>query len=552
MRSAAVPGLVPVLMLISLACAGRPAPEAGGVSGAAAGIRADAIRAHMAFLADDALEGRQPGTRGYDLAAKYARTHLEALGLRGGGEDGSFYQSVPLRRGDAVPSGCSFVLAGPRGRRSLSFEADYIFGDPEAGIERKVSAPLVFAGFGVTAPELQYDDYEGIDATGKIVVLLSNAPATFPPTLRAHYADGLTKQENAVAHGAVAMVRINLPENEKRFPWPRVLRQARLGSMSWINEKGQPAGSLEPLQVRARLSSPGAQALFAGETPTLEAIFAAAREGKPPAFALTKRATIHRRSVHTPVASDNVVAVLEGSDPQLRGEYVVYSAHLDHLGIGPAVKGDTIYNGALDNAAGSSILLEVARAFASLPVAPRRSTLFLLVTAEEKGLVGSDYFADRPTVPRERIVANINVDGGATLYPAGDIIAWGEEHSSLKTLVRRAAQAVDLEVSPDPFPEETIFIRSDQYSFVRRGVPSVYVELGLRSLDPKIDGAAVVRNWLVTDYHSPQDDMSQPIHFESSARLARLAFLLGHSVAMQDTRPEWNPEDFFGNRYGRR
>jgi hypothetical protein len=537
----------------ALACARPGSSPSNAAAKAASGIRAEAIRAHMAFLADDALEGRHPASKGYEVAARYARAQLEAAGLKGGAADGAWFQSVPLRRGEALAQGSSFVLTTASGRRPLRLEEDYVFSDTQAGTQREITAPIVFAGFGVTAPEQGYDDYAGIDAKGKIVAILWNAPASFPATLRAHHAGGLSKQENAVAHGAVALIGIRTPEDEKRFTWPDLLREIRIGagSLEWVDEQGRPAGLLEPLQVQAALNRSGAEALFAGEKHSLEEVFAAAREGKPPAFALGKRASIRRSSRHTPVQSDNVVALLPGSDPALREEYVVYTAHLDHLGIGPTVDGDSIYNGALDNAAGSAIVLEVARAFAALPQPPRRSALFVLVTGEEAGLLGSDYFAERPTVPRERIVANINLDGGATLYPAGDIIAWGEDHSSLKPLVRSAAESVGLEVSPDPFPEETIFIRSDQYSFVRRGVPAVFLDLGLKSLDPKINGEEVVRKWLVTDYHSPRDDMRQPIDFESGARLARVAFLVGHAATMQDARPEWNPGDFFGEKYGR-
>ncbi|MGH9751102.1 MAG: M28 family peptidase [Candidatus Polarisedimenticolia bacterium] len=540
-------------------CVSRPAPVASGAADPAAAaaadaIRPEAIRAHMAFLADDLLQGRAPGTPGYDLAARYARAHLEGIGLRGGAADGAWFQPVPLRRGQPVPGGSALMLRGAGGTRALRFETDYTFVDHQAGIEREISAPVVFAGFGVTAPERQYDDYAGLDVRGRIVAILSNAPSTFPGTLRAYHADSRTKQDNAAAHGAAGILGIRLPDDERRFPWDSVLRETRIGwsSLRWIDAAGRPAGLNEAIRAGALLNRSGSEALFAGEDHGLDAIFEAAARGAPPAFPLRNNATILRRSRHTPVASHNVVAILEGSDPVLRREHVVYTAHLDHIGVGPVVDGDAIYNGALDNAAGSAVVLEVARAFSRLPRPPRRSVVFLLVTAEEAGLVGSDHFAEHPTVPPESIVANINLDGGATFFPARDAIAWGEEHSDLKPLVRAAAAGAGLEISPDPFPEETIFIRSDQYSFVRRGVPSVFVDLGLTSADPAIDGGAVIRNWLVTDYHSPRDDMDQPFHFDSSARLARLAFLLGHAVAMQDARPRWNEGDFFGERFGRR
>ena len=534
-------------------CADRSAMTDSAVEHATEVIGAGGIQAHMSFLADDALEGRGSGSRGHALAAKYARAHFQALRLRGGAGGGGYFQTVPLRRGEAVPEDCALELEGPDGVRSLRFEEDFIFLDTQAGTGREVAAPVVFAGYGVTAPEQGYDDYANIDARGKIVALLANGPAVLPDTLRAYHAETFTKQQNAVAHGAIGILEFSSPEDEKRFPWPFMIRETHIGwtSLRWVDEAGRPSGLLETLQILSYLSRSGAEALFAGEEHSLEEIFAAAGKGTPQAFALAKRATIRRKSRHTPVESDNVIAVLEGSDPELRDEYVVYTAHIDHLGIGPAIDGDAIYNGAYDNAAGVAVVLEVARAFSLMPNAPRRSVMFLLVTAEEAGLVGSDYFAHHPTVPLDRIVANINLDGGVSLYPAGDIIAWGEEHSSLKSIVRKAAADESLEVSPDPFPEETIFVRSDQYSFVRMGIPSVFLDLGLKSLDPEIDGGATLRNWLVTYYHSPKDDMNQSFDFESGARLARVAFLVGHDVATSQERPEWNEGDFFGGKFGR-
>jgi Zn-dependent M28 family amino/carboxypeptidase len=194
--------------------------------------------------------------------------------------------------------------------------------------------------------------------------------------------------------------------------------------------------------------------------------------------------------------------------------------------------------------------MEIARAFSALPGPPKRSVLFLLATGEEAGLLGSDYFATQPTVPKEQIVADINIDGGINLFPTKDVIAYGEEHSSLKPHIRRVAADVGLEVSLDPFPEEGFFVRTDLYSFVRKGIPGVYLDVGLQSLDPKIDGSAIFRKWMVTTYHSPKDDMSQPFNFESSVRLGRLAFFLGRTVAMQDERPQWNQGDFFGRKFG--
>jgi Zn-dependent M28 family amino/carboxypeptidase len=261
-------------------------------------------------------------------------------------------------------------------------------------------------------------------------------------------------------------------------------------------------------------------------------------------------AKIHNVSTLQDVPGRNIVGKLEGSDSTLKNEYVVYSAHLDHLGIGEPVKGDSIYNGALDNASGSAILVEVARAFTSLKTRPRRSVLFVSVTGEEAGLLGSDYFAHYPTVQKSAIVANVNMDEDLMLWPLQDIVAFGAEHSSLDAVIKKAAARMHMVESPDPAPEEVVFIRSDQYSFVKQGIPAVFPVPGFKSDDPKINPAAIFKNWEQTRYHQPQDDIDQPgLDFEAAAKYTRFVFLCGYLITEDDQRPTWNKGDFFGDRY---
>ncbi|HXM92355.1 MAG TPA: M28 family peptidase, partial [Candidatus Dormibacteraeota bacterium] len=267
-------------------------------------------------------------------------------------------------------------------------------------------------------------------------------------------------------------------------------------------------------------------------------------------FVMPITAKIHNVTGLQDVASRNVVAKLEGSDPTLKNEYVVYSAHLDHLGIGEPVKGDGIYNGALDNASGSAILLEVARAFSGMKTRPRRSILFLSVTGEEAGLLGSDYFAHYPTVNKSSVVANVNMDEDLMLWPLRDIVAFGAEHSSLDAVVKKAAARMRLSESPDPSPEEVVFIRSDQYSFVKQGVPAIFPVPGFTSDDPKIKPTEIFKNWEQTRYHQPQDDMDQPgLDFDAAAKYARFVFLCGLLITEDPQRPTWNKGDFFGEHY---
>ena len=244
------------------------------------------------------------------------------------------------------------------------------------------------------------------------------------------------------------------------------------------------------------------------------------------------------------------MAVLRGSDAKLRDEYVVYSAHADHLGIGPAVNGDSVYNGALDNASGIASVIEIARAFTRLELRQKRSIVFLAVTAEERGLLGSDYFAQLPTFPRSQIVANINVDGIDLFFDSRDVIAFGSEHSSLARAVETAAAKMGMGVSPDPMPEQLMLSRSDQYSFMLRGIPAVLVAFGFRTVDPGINGMQVFLDLQRTRYHQPSDDLSQPMNFEVGAKNTRFNFLLGYVAAQDDARPRWNDGDFFGKTFG--
>jgi len=321
--------------------------------------------------------------------------------------------------------------------------------------------------------------------------------------------------------------------------------------MHWLDTPDHVFDVVYGIKAYAELNRPGAEALFSAEARTLPEVFAAAKAGKLRSFRLNKTVSIQYRARHTPVISMNVVGVLPGSDSTLSNEYVVFTAHLDHLGIGPSVKGDSIYNGALDNAAGSSVMLEVARFFSALPSAPARSVAFVAVCGEEQDLLGSQAFANHSPLPGP-IVANINVDGGAFIVPIRDVVAYGEEHSSLGLLARRAASDLTMELSPDPFPDEGLFVRSDQYSFVRAGIPSLQIDLGFKSEQSGVDPLAEIKKWLVTIYHSPQDDTSQPIHYESSAQFTRFASLLSYYTASLPKAPVWNANDFFVKRFASR
>lgn len=512
-------------------------------------IRPEAIRAHMRFLSDDSLEGRGTGTRGYDIAAKFMAAQFETLGLAPAGDSGTYFQNVPLRSMKTDEAKTILTLTRAGKGEILAFRKDYIsYGDPVRP-ETSVQAPVVFVGNGVTAPEQGYDDYKGIDARGKIVALTLEAP-NFESSLKAHYSSFEVKARNAVAHGAVGAIALDDPVLEQLYSFSEQVRDLSFPQFRWLDKQGRPNDYFPELKGNAFLSMDATRKFFEGGPHTAEEVFAAMKAGKPLSFALPVTATIHNVTTLQDLPSRNIVAKLEGSDPVLKGEYLVYSSHLDHLGIGEAVKGDTIYNGALDNASGSAILIEIARAFTSMKSRPRRSILFVSVTGEEADLLGSDYFAHYPTVPKKSVVANVNMDEDLMLWPLQDIVAFGAEHSSLDAVIKRATERMHLGQSPDPNPEEVVFIRSDQYSFVKEGIPAVFPVPGFKSNDPKIDPPAIFKNWEQTRYHQPQDDMDQPgLDFDAAAKYARFVFLCGYLITEDSQRPSWNKGDFFGDHY---
>jgi Peptidase family M28/PA domain len=515
-------------------------------------IRPEAIRADMRFLADDLLEGRGTGARGYDIAAAFVATRFEALGLAPAGEQGSYFQKVPLRSMRVDQSESSFVVVRGGKERTLQLRQDALLGGNPGVAESVVEAPVVFVGFGVTAPESGYDDYKHVDVKGKIVALIFGAPQS-DSSLKAHYSSSVEKRRMAAEHGAAGMILLDDPALEKMYGFAKRVRDLAIPEHRWIDPAGKPSHYFPQLKVTGSLSTAETARFFEGSGRTADQVIAAAKAGKSRSFALPLTARIKTVTHWTELHSVNVAAKLEGSDPKLKAEYVVYTAHLDHLGISTPVQGDAIYNGALDNASGIAAMLQIARAFSTMQPRPRRSLVFVAVAGEEAGLLGSDYFASYPTVAQNSIVANVNTDEIEMLWPLRDVIAFGAEHSTLNDAVKRAADRMHLPQSPDPFPEEVAFVRSDQYSFVRQGIPAVMVSPGFKSDDPAIDPKKIFEQWEQTRYHQPQDDMQQPgLDFDAAAAFTRFAYLCGYEIAQDAARPAWNPGDFFGAHYAKK
>ncbi|GAB3794299.1 M20/M25/M40 family metallo-hydrolase [Spirosoma humi] len=519
-------------------------------------VRPEAIEAHMRYLADDKLEGRKPGTKGFELAAQYVETQFKQLGFRPAGQKGTYRQAVPLRRAQVREEGSSMVFIQDGKEQPLTYGKNFIL-TPNFGMAvSDVSAPVVFVGFGVSAPELGYDNYKDIDVRGKIVACFNGAPATFPSNQRAY--SGSAKAELAASRGAVGLITFSLPTDVRARIESNSPRN-RQPIYRWTDAKGQAQRTFPQLRVIASLGDSTARSIFTGASKTFEEARKAANQSQPQAFPLTISVRAHTQTeLSDGLVGENLVGLLPGSDPKLNDEYVVYVSHLDHLGITRPIKGastsvestpgDSINNGAHDNASGVAINLEAARLFSTLPKAPRRSILFVAVTGEEMGLLGSDYFASNPTVPKDKIVANLCLDMPFFFHPLLDIVPYGSEHSSMKGAVDAAAQFVGVTIVKDPIPEQAVFMRSDHFSFVRQGIPAIYIKSGSTTGDDR-DGTKLNLDWRATVYHTPKDDMNQPFDWTAAARHVQLQFLIGYLTAQNTDRPVWNANDFFGTKF---
>jgi len=516
---------------------------------ASASADARRIEADVRFLADDLLEGREAGTRGYDLASLYVAQRFRAMGLAPAGDDGSYFQTVPMLRGVRQADGNALVILRDGHERALRFRDEFLPGINVNEAQASVEAPAVFVGQGVHAPELQHDDFAGVDVKGKIAVLFNGAPAKFDNDRRAFYSSRATKAGELIRRGAVGMIEVQSDDEQARSPWQRRADNWQTPGMRLRGADGKGIDSWPQLRVYAMASAASADALLSAGGHTASQLFQDLRDGKLRAFDLPGTLRLASHTAITPVDSRNVVARIDGADPKLNSEHVVFSAHLDHVGVGAAVNGDAIYNGALDNALGIAVMLEAANRLAHEKEPTKRSLLFVAVTAEEKGLLGAEWFARNPTVPAESLVANVNMDMPMLLAPTSDVVPIGLEHSTLQPLVQQASKEIGVSLSKDPAPEEVVFVRSDQYAFIRAGVPAVYLDGGYTGVGG--DAKAVQDAFLKERYHQPGDDLSQPIQWPDAARLAKLNARIGRLIADAPQRPQWNPGDFFGEKFGK-
>lgn len=492
----------------------------------------------VTVLAADDMEGRAAGTPGHERAVAYVEGRLRELGLKPAGERGSYRQAVAIEEQRIDPAASTAMLEAGGRSTPLVIGADLLVNAGGAPKQGRLSAPLVFAGYGLHLPQLGHDDFAGLDLRGKIVVAIAGGPASLPGAAKA--ANRAERVNELGRRGAVGLITLT-PPKQVEIPWERQKANSAAPGRYLADRKLRKtpdnffSAGLDP--ARSELLFEGSGHSFAEVAALSDA------SGAVPRFALPATLTATLATSRRSLTSPNVVGRIDGADRRLRAEHVVLTAHLDHLGVRASGEGDRVYNGAMDNAAGVATLLDVA---ARLKAGPplRRSVLIVLVTGEEGGLLGSHRFAEAPSVPQPSIVADLNFDMALPIFPLRSIIALGAEESTLGAAARQVGAAMNLPIVPDPLPDRNSFIRSDQYSFVRAGIPALAFKFGFAKDTPE---AKIEAAWRATRYHSPSDDVDQPgIQKQDAIRLDDYVARLTRAIADAPNRPRWLPASIFG------
>jgi Zn-dependent M28 family amino/carboxypeptidase len=493
---------------------------------------------HVKVLADDNMEGRETGSEGLRKAEAYVVEQLKKSGVQPAGKDG-YYQPVKLVSREIVEADSSASLIRGGRPEPLKLGDEVIF-STRIDLAPEVEAPLVFVGYGLTIPEKNYDDLAGLDLKGKVAVVLNGSPQEIPGPLASHYQTAAERWKAFRKAGIIGTIGIPNPASMD-VPWSRIALNRNHPSMDLADPVfNETAGA----KLSMLFNPAKADLLFAGTGHTFEELAALGKDRKPlPHFPLNASIKTKAKLEKKAINSANIVAKLPGSDPVLKNEYVVLSAHVDHIGIGEPINGDRIYNGAMDNASGSAVLLDVADSLKKSPEKLKRSLLFVFVTAEEKGLLGSKYFAQYPTVDPKSMVTDINIDMFLPIIPLKTLTIWGIDESDLGDLAREVAQSRGVNVQSDPEPQRNIFIRSDQYNFIRHGIPALAMGV---SPDPNsADQKKLFKDWLTNRYHAPSDDLAQPVDLGAAAQYEEIIRGLMVTVANDPHRPEWKSDSFF-------
>jgi Peptidase family M28 len=519
---------------LALAATLAAAPAAAGTEEV---ITPESMRAHVEFLASDALEGRETGMHGYNIAAEYVASRYRAIGLQTA-SDAGWFQQVPFVSTMLKENASTLSINGQK----FTLRQDVLMNPArKAGIDM-IGDQIVFAGYGIDDPKNKQDDYKGLNVKGKIIAVLAGFPKGMPSDIGAHY--GRTKAKMAEARGAIGVITIRTLERERTRPWTREIEGPQHPSMNWAQADGSMFAEAPGIKFTATLGDKAAEALFAGAKAPLKKLLLEADKdgGRPKGFELKSFVEVKRTTSSWTVKSPNVIGMLPGSDPKLAGEYVLLMAHLDHNGVDATKKDDKTFNGAMDNASGTAAMLEAARALASGP-RPRRTIVFAAVTAEERGLLGSDYLARNP-VGAGKVVSVVNLDMPVLLYDFQDVIAFGAEHSTMGPAVARAAEKLNLSLSPDPLPSEGLFTRSDHYRFVQQGIPSIFLMTGFKN-----GGEKQFQDFLKTHYHKVSDDLNLSFDWDAAAKFARVNTMIAAEIANADEAPKWYADSFFGKTF---
>jgi Zn-dependent M28 family amino/carboxypeptidase len=523
------------LFAATAALALAPASASAQTAGTTPEFTAERFRSHVAFLADDLLEGRDAGSKGYELGAHYVATQFEGLGLTPGG-DGGWYQQVPFLQYKLGDNAGEVTIGG---KSFANKEGVMVAPSPIAGPET-LEAPVVFVGYGIDSPATGIDDYKGLNVKGKIVAMFGGYPSGLPSDVGAHL--NSDKRRAAAARGAVGIIMLRSIAEAERRPWARMAASAGEPALTWLGKDNKPYSASPGIRARATLDTAAAEALFAGAKRSFGEVRAelARPNARPKGFALKQSVRIEGGSNVARTTSPNVIGIIPGSAPALAGEYVLLMAHLDGLGA-HGEEGDKIHNGAMDNATGVATLLEVARAMMLPGNRPKRPILLAAVTAEEDGLLGAQYLARNPVTKGGKVVGVVNLDMPVLLYDFQDVIAFGAEHSTMGPIVEQAAAKIGIKLTPDPLPQEGLFTRSDHYRFVQEGIPAVFLMTGFAN-----GGQEKFTGFLATDYHKPTDDMKLPFDWKAGAKFAQINYLIASQIANAPEAPRWYGDSFFG------
>jgi Zn-dependent M28 family amino/carboxypeptidase len=536
------------VLTLTLAHARNPAPVASAhlppeAIAALQKIDPEHIRAHVRYLSLDLLEGRGTGQRGGDIAAEYIATQFWLYGLKPAGDNGTYFQKVPMVGITPAPETTFDLVPNKGDALKLKPLDDYVAYDETQRPSNDIDAPIVFVGYGIDAPEYKWDDYKGVDVRGKVLLMLVNEPTSDDPKFfkgRAltYYGRWTYKYEEAARKGAVGVILVHQSEMAS-YPW-EVVRNSNSGEKSFL-KSDQPQ-----LEVASWIQLEVARQLAQKSGTDLDKLIADAQSRNFHPVPLSVKLKAHMVSKIRQISSNNVIAMLPGSDSKLKGEAIMYTAHYDHLGIRPDMPGDNIYNGAEDNATGCGIVLELARVFAQSPARPRRSIIFASVTAEEQGLLGSQYLGMHPPIPAGKISLDLNFDDIPPLGSPEEVEVSGAERNNFYPTVEAMAKEFRLAIRPDSHPEAGHFYRSDHFSLSRVGIPAFSVNEGMKYKGHSTQwGMQQAEDYTNNHYHQPSDEYHSDMDFTGDAVMARFGFALGWAVASQQKLIDWQSGDEF-------